>query len=508
MALWIRKHKLMIGLILFYFIFRLINLTKLPIFNDEAIYLDWGWREIHRPGFLYYSLYDAKQPFLMWIFGISESIFTDPLFAGRLVSVIAGFLTLVGIYKLSKEFFSVKVGLIAIFLYSIIPLFSFYDRQALMESLIATIGIWGCYFLLKSLLKPSSKIFPILLGITLGIGFFTKSTALLFLISGLIVATIYIIITKKFSLLNMLVVTIAAFLVTILFLLINPEFWSTLPTNSRYVLTLNEILAFPFKIWINSLVGNLQISLVFITPLILITSLIGTIYVFIKKQTNQIIFISFFMVAVLGATILVKIPSDRYLVSFLPFIVIPAAYVLIIFFNKQKVLGGLFILLTILIPFGLTSLQILNPTLYLIKTIPYSPSVNATYLQGITSGFGINEAVNYFETAANGKPIIVGVAENTGNPESALITYFNKSPNIQVVYFAPELFPIKLDNYVCLSFDQPLYFAARDEQTSSLGKFLTKVKTIRSPYGKNTIGIYKLKQNCRGKTLNLHANAT
>jgi hypothetical protein len=214
------------------------------------------------------------------------------------------------------------------------------------------------------------------------------------------------------------------------------------------------------------------------------------------------------MVAVLGATILVKIPSDRYLVSFLPFIVIPAAYVLIIFFNKQKVLGGLFILLTILIPFGLTSLQILNPTLYLIKTIPYSPSVNATYLQGITSGFGINEAVNYFETAANGKPIIVGVAENTGNPESALITYFNKSPNIQVVYFAPELFPIKLDNYVCLSFDQPLYFAARDEQTSSLGKFLTKVKTIRSPYGKNTIGIYKLKQNCRGKTLNLHANAT
>src|ERR1035437_2049252 len=93
------KNKYLTLLIIFYFVFRLINLTKLPIFNDEAIYLDWGWRETHRDGFLYYSLYDAKQPFLMWIFGIAESIISDPLFAGRLVSVVSGFLTLIGIYK-------------------------------------------------------------------------------------------------------------------------------------------------------------------------------------------------------------------------------------------------------------------------------------------------------------------------------------------------------------------------------------------------------------------------
>ena len=57
------KNKFLTLLTIFYFVFRLVNLTKLPIFNDEAIYLDWGWRETHRAGFLYYSLYDAKQPF-------------------------------------------------------------------------------------------------------------------------------------------------------------------------------------------------------------------------------------------------------------------------------------------------------------------------------------------------------------------------------------------------------------------------------------------------------------
>jgi len=49
---------------------------------------------------------------------------------------------------------------------------------------------------------------------------------------------------------------------------------------------------------------------------------------------------------------------------------------------------------------------------------------------------------------------------------------------------------------------------ARDEQLTGLSKFLQKIKTVETPYGKYTIGIYTLKKNCAGKTLNLNASST
>jgi len=507
-VVWIKNNRLILLLSLFYFIFRLINLTKLPIFNDEAIYLDWGYRETHRAGFLYYSLYDAKQPFLMWIFGVAESIFSDPLFAGRVVSVCAGFLTLVGIYKLSKDFFSKQTGLLAGFLYTVIPLFSFYDRQALMESSIATVGIWACYFMLKTLLNPSSKKFPIFWGVVLGVGFFIKSSSLLFLASGFLIVITDAVSSKKIRLLNCLVIAILSFLAVIFFLLINPQFWQTLPSNSRYSLTLGDLLAFPLSYWGNNVMVNIQISLVYLTPLLFLVSVLGIAYILRKKQKTQILYLAFFMLPLLGTTLLARIPSDRYLVSFLPFAVIPAAYLLWQSVKKQRVLGILLSLVVFSIPFSLTLLQLINPPLYLIKTFPYAPSVNPTYLQGVTAGYGINETVDYLKSLAQNKAIIVGIAENTGNPESALITYFNQSENIKVVYFSPDQFAVNISGYDCISIDSPLYFVTRDEQLPGLGKFMQKIKTIRNPYGKNTIGIYALKKGCVGKTLVLHMTST
>jgi hypothetical protein len=116
--------------------------------------------------------------------------------------------------------------------------------------------------------------------------------------------------------------------------------------------------------------------------------------------------------------------------------------------------------------------------------------------------------VDYLKGISKNKAIIVGIAENTGNPESALLSYFNNSANVKVVYFMPETFPMNLSTYDCLRLDSPLYFVARDEQQSGLEKFLTKLKTVKNPYGKNTIGIYTLKKGCVGKSLVLHTSST
>src|SRR4030042_6801086 len=87
----------------FYFTFNLLNLTKLPIFNDEAIYLDWAWSYTHTPGHLFDSLLDAKQPLMIWVFAFFENIFADPLIAGRFASVLIGAGTTWGIYLITKQ---------------------------------------------------------------------------------------------------------------------------------------------------------------------------------------------------------------------------------------------------------------------------------------------------------------------------------------------------------------------------------------------------------------------
>lgn len=502
------ENKYLSFLLLFYFVFRLINLTKLPIFNDEAIYLDWGWREIHKEGNLYYSLYDAKQPFLMWIFGISETLFSDPLFSGRIVSVFAGFLTAIGIYKLSRYLFDIKTALFSVFLYTVIPIFSFYDRQALMESSIAAVGVWSCYFLIKSFSKLSSK-YSIFLGLVLGIGFFIKSSALIFLVSFILIFVFYLFfISNRAKLTENFLLVFGVFLSVIVLLLINPLFWSTFQTNSRYTLTVPEFLSFPVFQWVKNFLGNLEISFFYLTPFIFIAGLIGFGKIIWEKNLQKNIFVLFFTLGFFINTVLVRAPSDRYLVSFLPFFVVGSSYLIYSIIKRYKIYGYIFFLCSALIPFILTFFQIVNPPQYIKTMSKYTGFNNLTYLEGFTSGYGVSEVVNYFNEVSKSNPIFIGVGENTGNPESAMIVYFNKNTKAKVAYFDSRLFGTSLNGYDCLSYDTPLYFVSRDEQLVGLDKYLQKIKTIKNPYFQNTIGVYALKKNCKGKVFQLRTIST
>src|SRR3990172_6767426 len=119
----------------------------------------------------------------MWLFGILETIIPDPLFAGRFVSVLFGLITFFGIYILAKDIFNRKIAVFSAFLYMIIPLFVFYDRQALMESGVSAVSIWAVYFLIK-FIKNNLRNDAILLGIALGLGFFIKTNFLIFIASA------------------------------------------------------------------------------------------------------------------------------------------------------------------------------------------------------------------------------------------------------------------------------------------------------------------------------------
>ena len=55
------------GLVIIFFVTRLVNLTSIPVFGDEAIYLRWSQVIKNVETLRFIPLNDGKQPLFMWL---------------------------------------------------------------------------------------------------------------------------------------------------------------------------------------------------------------------------------------------------------------------------------------------------------------------------------------------------------------------------------------------------------------------------------------------------------
>lgn len=495
------KAHYFILLISIYFFFHLINLTLLPIFNDESIYLDWAWFNTHVPGHLYDSLLDAKQPLIIWIFGIFENFFTDPLFAGRFVSVVIGSITALGIYEVSKKLLNKNVAIIATLLYSVIPIFVFYNRQALMEAAIACVGVWSFDALLNLLQKPSTRN-GIILGVILGLGFFIKSSSLLFVASSFLLILFYLLKDKKMKIIESYAVSLFTIFCVNILLFINPVFWQTLSSNNRYSYSLDELFVFPIGSWTSHLIGFFEIGFVFITPFVFITSLVGVFFMIKNKNKNHHIFLAYFMIALLLEIFLGKWQSQRYIVPFIPFLVIPASYFFDILWKGNILKKGI-VITSFLISLTLSTLIIFNPSYYIMQLSKISSYSDVLYVHGQTSGYGIKEAMQYIKDNSSGsQPAIILFPLNIGNPESAVNLYSQREPQLVALHIDRQFFP-GIEQYECLSLKYPAFFVTRNDQQVGMDQYFSLEKTFPNPDKNYSIGIYTLKKNCTGNTLSI-----
>ena len=153
----VSKNKLYIlaGLLIItlFFALRLPNLTLQPIFADEAIYIRWAQVMRAEPTLRFLPLTDGKTPLFMWTLMPVLKLVEDPLLAGRLLSVGTGFITLIGVFFLARRIFGTKVAFWSALIYAVTPYTVFFDRMALVDSMLAAFTIWSIYFgvwLLKS----------------------------------------------------------------------------------------------------------------------------------------------------------------------------------------------------------------------------------------------------------------------------------------------------------------------------------------------------------------------
>ncbi|CAN5151008.1 hypothetical protein BH11PAT1_BH11PAT1_4030 [soil metagenome] len=251
----LQKHsREIIAAILIFFVYcltRLILLTDVPIFTDEAIYLRWAQIAGQDPNWRFISLTDGKGTLFIWLVIASMKLVSEPLIAGRLVSVIAGALTMLGLFFLAKALFKNRwIGIISAGLYAIFPFALVYDRLALYDSLVGTFAVWGLYVTVLFVRKVTIG-YAIALGVLIGAAVLNKSNGF-FTLYLLPFSTLLFDFQKKDReqrILKFIGMSLVVVLLTYAFysiLRLSPFFYLIAQKNVTFVHPLRDILMNPF----------------------------------------------------------------------------------------------------------------------------------------------------------------------------------------------------------------------------------------------------------------------
>lgn len=423
-----------------------------------------------KSGDYFFSLFDGKQPLLMWLFGIFSTLFSDPLFGGRLVSILFSLFSAILIYLISKKLFSPPKAFLASIIFLLSTGFLFYGRQALMESAITTFGLWNFYLTLGYLHNPSLKN-CLYLGLIWGIGLNIKLSFSLF-----IVAAFAVVIVHNHKQISYLLLSALIALLLLVPLMSQPDFAQILFQNNRFSLTFAEILKFPFLAWWKNVLSILDISTTQILGLMLIPLVINFKH-HLKSPAS-----TYLLSTLVLYLLFTRNPSPRYLIPFLPMGIILSFTT----FKPLYIIPSLvyFVILDILLLF--------SPYLYFqfLSTVS-AYSQKEIYYGTFTSGFGVKPAVDYVVNKIGNQPAVVGIRLDAGNPENSVFMYLSKYPHIKVVYLDDKSFSPTPDNISVVS-PVPIYFITRANQLAGLDRFLIFEASFPKPLGDAT-QIYRIR---------------
>jgi len=491
------------GLILFYFFLRFYKLTVIPIFADEAIYIRWAQVMRAESTLRFLPLSDGKQPLFMWLIIPFLKFFSDPLLAGRFVSVLSGFLSLVGIFILTFLITqSRRTSLLAAFLYTVLPYTFFFDRMALVDSLMFSFGIW--VFILTFLLIQHLRLdLAIFTGIVLGGGLITKSPALFY---ALLMPSFFLFLLEgKKIVIKKIVKASGLFLVTYFFafviynlLRLGPNFHMIALRNKDYIFPISEVLSHPhdpilvhlrdIKGWFPNL---------FTWP-ILLFSLLGVFVGFLKKEKRKIslILLAFFLVPLLAQSAVARVFTPRYLLftTFPLFVFAGFSFeYLVSRFKKYRYLPVFLLIILAILPLSYDFALMRNP-----QEAPLPERMRTGYLEEWTSGYGINEVRDYLREVSEKGHVNVGTEGYFGTLPDGLLIYFDKDPDVTVFGIGLSLLDVPEPLKESAAAGQAETFLVVNDsrmgaQDSPLLEQILKIPKARGKKGQDSLLLYKVK---------------
>lgn len=409
-----------------YFLLRLPNLTLQPIFVDEAIYIRWAQVMQAEPTLRFLPLSDGKTPLFMWAMIPFFKVFDDPLYAGRILSVLSGFITLLGVTFLGWKFLNLRVGLWAALLLAIVPYIVFFDRMALVDSMLAAFSIWS---LSLSLLLVKYRRFDLamVLGYFLGGSLLTKPPGFFNIL--VLPATILLINWKskeKYRLILELFVswTIALLVTLVIYnlLRLGPGFDNLSTRNQDYVFSPQELqgrILDPFIPHVHDIVDWFTKLL---TWPVLALMMVGLVFAAVKRNMTMVVILIWALVPMITQMVFLRTFTARYILFSIPPLLILSAWAIdtLILKLQGKYLGKAILVLAIL-------LFATIPIDYLLLTSPEKANLPRSerrgYLEEWTAGYGLKEIAQFLIEESKSGTVVVGTEGSFGTLPDGLQIY-------------------------------------------------------------------------------------
>jgi len=441
-----KKQLLALFLIICFYLFtRIFNLTKLPIFADEAIYIRWSQIMRNVPSLRFVPLQDGKQPLFMWLTIPFLKVINDPLLAGRMVSVFSGFFTLLGVITLPiilsflniRKFGHLKISLISSLIYVLAPFTLFFDRMALVDSLLACFGIWSLN--LSILLAKNKRLdVAMILGMVLGGALLTKSPAIFFV--GLSVLTVGLLSLREdnpriIPILALIGVSLGIAYMMYNILRLGPNFHMLGLRNKDYVRSVSEILSNPIQPTFARLGDIGRYYWHYLTPPLLILGVLGLIKGIKKFKRLWLVLIFWLVGPLLVQAVIAKNFTARYILFTVPVFILFSGYGLLVMyrlFGLSKNTGTELRLAFLVLLFV--------PAMFFDYHLWFSPAKanlpkdeRAGYLEDWTAGQGISQIAQYLKSLPENSNIVVGTEGHFGTLPNGLEIFVDGIDNVTVI---------------------------------------------------------------------------
>lgn len=425
-------------LVLLLFSLRFFHLTILPIFADEAIYIRWAQVMRAEETLRFLPLSDGKQPLFMWVMIPFLKYITNPLFAGRLVSVFSGLGTMVGVSLLSWLLFkSKKIAFVAGLIYAVSPFTFFFDRMSLVDSMLSMFGVWTFIFSYLAFTKRRLD-FAMLAGFSLGAAWLTKSPALFF---ALLLPTLWLFASWpkgwraacknliKLAGINIVIWAIGFGIYNILRL--GPNFSVIASRNLDYVWPLSHILTSP----LDPLKPFFDRSFEWIRMMgpwgILVLWLLNYLVNWKKHWKELLVLTVWFLGPIAVQSEFAKVLTARYILLSIPYLVILAAAV---FTEEGKIKRNILI---IILAFLVAQALVFDRWLLINPSKANLPrSERSGYLEEWTAGQGIYDISVFLKNEQKNNPkekIIIGTEGFFGTLPDGLQMFMQDTPEITVI---------------------------------------------------------------------------
>ena len=504
------KQLTFLGFILAVFLFfRVISLNIIPVFADEAIYIHWSQIAWHDHNQRFISLTDGKPPLHSWLMIPFLKVINDPLVAGRMLSVLAGLFTIVGLYLVVKTIFNKKLANICAFLAAISPFLVFYDRLAVADSLLTAFGVWAFYLSYQLITKPDlGKTF--LLGFCWGGGLLTKQPALYFmLLSPLVFLLNFKLSTNdlKKSLIKIIKNQFFYWLLAIVIAFLSYNVIKLSPMSHLisvrsydYVLGKREFLKDPFKLFWGNLKGILFWLSSYQRLSGIILFFIGVVILLKQNFEKAVVFLAWLLIPVLGSAAIGKIIFPRYFVYIQPWIIVFQALGVSTLALKTRSLfshGSLFKTGSLAIYF-LSSLPWLIFSFLIVFNPVSAPLIEREQNQYLTtwaSGYGLKEVAEYLKSNFKDEKVYVATEGYFGTLPDGLMIYLDGYNNIEVYGIGQPISEIPAETLKRAK-EAPTFVVVNDYRYLGDGEYLDLVKSYPKPefpFLKQSLLFFKVK---------------